>query len=572
MRFIRGDSLQEAIERFHASGGNNSDSSERALELRKLLGRFLDVCNAIAYAHSRGVLHRDLKPGNIMLGKYGETLVVDWGLAKTLDQSEIQIESSQGPVVPSVGGGSAPTQMGSAIGTPRYMSPEQAAGRLDLLGSASDVYGLGATLYSVLTGRAPIEGDETGVILKRVEQGEFRPPRAIRPELDRALEAICLRAMALKPADRYKSPRELADDIEHWLADEPVAAYRDPLLSRLARTSRRHKAATASIAALAIASIVALIVGNILLGREQLRTEDQRKKAVTARKETDEKNRQLEQSNAQIQKEKRQTARQLALSYIERGVNELERGDQGQGFAILGQAYHTASNAPDVRGSVCSLLGAWDFDLTRVLKHDNMVHAVAFNPDGTKIATASDDHTARLWDVATGKPLATPLKHEGNVTAVAFSPDGTKIATASDDHTAQLWRVPRSFRDDLAWIAAYVSVVSGWKEDADQTLRPTTSQEAEAAWAEVTKSADGLDYRSRALNQGRRALHECDAAENEAQNRWFAAAFHLRWLSNLEPDNAEWKQRLAVAEKNCKTQQAKSGPAPRLEKSPPEHN
>src|SRR5947209_2137189 len=139
MRFIRGDSLKEALERFHKAEGPNRVQGERILALRQLLGRFLDVCNAIAYAHSRGVLHRDLKPGNIMLGQFGETLVVDWGLAKSLDEPEAA-SAGDGPLKAASATGSAATQAGSAIGTPQYMSPEQAAGRLHELGRASDVY------------------------------------------------------------------------------------------------------------------------------------------------------------------------------------------------------------------------------------------------------------------------------------------------------------------------------------------------------------------------------------------------------------------------------------------------
>ena len=142
MRFIRGDNLKDACQRFHASPELKRDSSQRAVEFRKLLRRFLDVCNAIDYAHNRGVLHRDLKPGNIMLGKYGETLVVDWGLAKLLSRPETDIQASEGPVAPPSASGSGATQMGSMIGTPAFMSPEQAAGRIDLLGPASDVYSL----------------------------------------------------------------------------------------------------------------------------------------------------------------------------------------------------------------------------------------------------------------------------------------------------------------------------------------------------------------------------------------------------------------------------------------------
>src|SRR5262249_47302003 len=148
MRFIRGDNLKEAIQRFHEADVPGRDPGGRALALRKLLGRFVDVCNAVAYAHSRGVLHRDLKPGNIMLGKYGEPLIVDWGLAKPVDQPEsAAVEEPR--LRPSSGSGLEPTRVGAAVGTPAYMSPEQAAGRLDLLGPASDIYSLGSTLYTL---------------------------------------------------------------------------------------------------------------------------------------------------------------------------------------------------------------------------------------------------------------------------------------------------------------------------------------------------------------------------------------------------------------------------------------
>ena len=126
MRFIRGDSLKEAIDRFHADDGLKSDPGRRSLELHKLLRRFLDVCNAIDYAHSRGVLHRDIKPGNIIVGRHGETLVVDWGLAKATGKSAEPAEERT--LRPSSASGSAETLPGSAMGTPAYMSPEQARG------------------------------------------------------------------------------------------------------------------------------------------------------------------------------------------------------------------------------------------------------------------------------------------------------------------------------------------------------------------------------------------------------------------------------------------------------------
>src|SRR5262249_13530751 len=159
MRLIRGESLKEAIERFHADEAPKSDPGRRSLDLRNLLRRFIDVCNAIEYAHSRGVLHRDIKPTNIVVGKHGETLVVDWGLATAAGRTEPGSDQGERTLVPSSASGWAETLPGGALGTPAYMSPEQAEGRLDRLGPHSDVYSLGATLYCLLTGKPPFAGE-----------------------------------------------------------------------------------------------------------------------------------------------------------------------------------------------------------------------------------------------------------------------------------------------------------------------------------------------------------------------------------------------------------------------------
>jgi eukaryotic-like serine/threonine-protein kinase len=260
MRFIRGDSLKEAVEHFHADASVKDDPGRRSLELRKLLRRFLDVCNAIEYAHSRGVLHRDIKPGNIIVGKHGETLVVDWGLAKPLGRVESGVDSGERTLIPSSASGSASTLPGSALGTPAYMSPEQSEGDLEHLGPRSDVYSLGATLYCLLTGKPPFEGDLADVI-RGVQKGQFPPPRQLDPSIDRALEAVCLKAMALKPADRYGSPRALADDVEQWMADEPVTAWREPWTRSLIRWLTRHRVGvTAAGAAMVVALVGTLMV------------------------------------------------------------------------------------------------------------------------------------------------------------------------------------------------------------------------------------------------------------------------------------------------------------------------
>jgi serine/threonine protein kinase/tetratricopeptide (TPR) repeat protein len=297
MRFIEGESLHEAIRRFHETGG--PDEGARRLLLRQLLGRFVGVCNAVAYAHSKGVIHRDLKPANIMLGAYGEALVVDWGLAKTTDPSPAAATRGEGATVQEDGDLSAlttlpeplppatGTQTGVAMGTPVYMSPEQAAGRWADVGPGSDVYGLGATLYALLTGMAPVAGRSAAQVLDRVRRGDFPRPRQVQPAVPPALEAVCLKAMALRPADRYATALALAADVEHFLADEPVSVYHDPLTVRLGRWVRRHRTPVAAAAALLLTTLVALVVSNVLIRRERdekdraYRTADeQRRRAV----------------------------------------------------------------------------------------------------------------------------------------------------------------------------------------------------------------------------------------------------------------------------------------------------
>jgi serine/threonine protein kinase/tetratricopeptide (TPR) repeat protein len=276
MRFIRGDSLKEAIGRFHADEALRRDPGRRSLELRKLLRRFLDVCNAIEYAHSRGVLHRDIKPGNIIVGRHGETLIVDWGLAKASGRAEPG--SGERTLMPSSASGSAETLPGSALGTPAYMSPEQAEGQLDRLGPRSDVYSLGASLYSLLTSKPPFEGDVADII-RAVQRGEFRPPRRLDATIDAALEAVCLKAMALKPEDRYGSGRALADDIERWMADEPISAWREPAFRRARRWARRNRTAVTAAAV----AVLAMLVGLGAVAGVQARANVELKKANNAK-------------------------------------------------------------------------------------------------------------------------------------------------------------------------------------------------------------------------------------------------------------------------------------------------
>lgn len=321
MRFIEGETLHRAVLDFFSELDAAPQRHEfaRKAEFRQLLHRLIDACNTVAYAHSRRVIHRDIKPQNIMLGQFGETLLVDWGLAKQLppqqtgretvhvhaaETTRIKPPESTPPVldrpaevVPGAAAerhaeptmiphpdvpyldGTPLTQLGQAVGTPQYMSPEQAAGDPNV-GTASDIYNLGATLYFVLTGRPPFTATEWITVQHQVCTGDFPPPRQLRRTIPVELEAICLKAMAVHPEARYACSLDLAADLEKWLAHEPVSAWPEPLLLRAKRWVARHRgrvmALTMFLGAGLIASTVALIVSERAksqLEDEKLKTE-----------------------------------------------------------------------------------------------------------------------------------------------------------------------------------------------------------------------------------------------------------------------------------------------------------
>jgi serine/threonine-protein kinase len=266
MRFIEGPTLAQAVNEFHAADGQpGRDPGERSMALRKLLGHFVAVCNTVAYAHSRGVLHRDLKPANVLLGKYGETLVVDWGLAKPFDRTETERAAGEGSLgLRAQVGPEGATQPGEVKGTPEFMSPEQAAGRADQVGPPTDIFGLGATLYMILTGRPPYQGNLYQV-MAQAQRAEFPLPRRLKTSVPAALEAVCQKAMAAQPGDRYATAQELGAEVERWLADEPVAAYPEPWTTRLGRWTSRHRLlVTSGVAALVFAAASLAVISAVL--------------------------------------------------------------------------------------------------------------------------------------------------------------------------------------------------------------------------------------------------------------------------------------------------------------------
>ena len=283
MRLVHGKTLQSAIESFHATDWKAAGEAQRNVQLQRLLRYLLNVCQTTDYAHRQGILHRDIKPANIMIGQYGETVMLDWGLAKLLHAKEkttTEFEDSVDAAVPtqheestsskspserSSSGADIQTRLGGVIGSPAYMSPEQARGEHDRLTVRADVYCLGAVLYCMLTNQPPLTGSRSDQLLERAKSSDWQPPSRVAAHVPRPLEAVCVKAMAANPKQRYASAKLLADDLERFLADEAVQAYREAPLERLTRFGRRHRgivwaaaAALVLITVLAVASAIAI--------------------------------------------------------------------------------------------------------------------------------------------------------------------------------------------------------------------------------------------------------------------------------------------------------------------------
>jgi len=461
MRFIHGETLRSAILQ-HFQRMRLQTTSQKELAQRQLLSRFVSVCHTIHFAHSRGVLHRDLKPDNIMLGEYGETLVVDWGLARVLDGDDTD---SDGATYLKPVGDFDQTVHGHAHGTPGYMSPEQAQGKTAELAPPTDIYGLGATLFSLLTGEPPFREKTTDATLAKVLTGDFEPPRKRRPEIPRMLEAICLKAMQLDPASRYATAADLARDIECFLADEPIAAREDTLIEILNRCSRRHRTAVLATTAAMLLVTCFSILGVGYLNHQRLRADRYAQGEHKARVE----------QKSQLQEALLQQAQATQLAG--------GRGSRDKALSVLDNAISLqdaeAPHNPQIRDVMIQTLVGWDVEqvqertlpdpATTIVGASNGQYIVAgeatitcyaaggdqvwslteegalfqslvLAPTKDQILTWSDDGTVLVLNAATGKVAARFLAHKENVVSAAFGPSNHYVST-TDGNRLHVWRI-----------------------------------------------------------------------------------------------------------------------------------
>jgi WD40 repeat protein/serine/threonine protein kinase len=435
MRFIKGETMSDGIRRYHE---RRKASEADRLELSRLLRCFLDVCDAIAYAHSRGVVHRDLKPENIILGAFGEVLVLDWGLAKMLGETE---EIPEGVTLSaSLVQPDNETMAGTIMGTPGYMAPEQARGELNLIDTRTDIYGLGAILFEIVTGAQPHRGESTIDMIMQIASGDTPRARAIEPSAPRALDAICARAMAKAREDRYPEVRALAADIERWLADERVSVYQETLGQRLARLVRRHGRWVRWVAlALVLVTAGSLVATFVVEGAR--RDESLAKKSAEEARLAAEKSMQEAYEQRQLADQKRDLAeRSLYLAQIHLAQESWERAEIERLEQLLANQRPRAG-ARDLRGWEWYYLdGLTRKDLATFTGHTQSVNAATFVTGGSHVASAGDE-TIHVWEAATGREVGRLAGHERSVTALAWNEDAGLLASSGADKTVRLWKL-----------------------------------------------------------------------------------------------------------------------------------
>jgi len=446
MRLVKGRTLSDAIDEAH--GISSPESSEagphpkttgaaKHVAFQKLLRAFLTVCETVAFSHEQhGVVHRDIKPINVILGNYGEVFLLDWGLAKQLGVTEADADAPRDPSSMTTGD-RMQEMMSSPGGTLSYMSPEQAETFLEYcrdpdanpsdsdtrVGGASDIFSLGATLFQILTGKPPVEkGADPVETAQRLVNGHIPQPRTIKPDVPKALAAVCRKAMSANPSDRYATARELADDIACWLADEPVSAWTEPWTLRARRWVRNHRTLVASAVVLAAMAFIAL--GGLAIVQHQH-------------------NRSLQRFAEREQQANRWARLQAYAAHMNLVQKAWDAGDIQRVNNLL--ARHTPEPGhTDLRGFEWyyykRLAGSDPFPIVEL---ETPIRSFAISPDGQILATGDNHGHVALWDADVNQRHFGRDLQDGPVTALAFSPDGRHLLTAGHNRLT-VWRITQA--------------------------------------------------------------------------------------------------------------------------------
>ena len=473
MRLVRGRSLASAL--------------EGAGELRErlaLLHHVVDLCHAVAFAHSQGVIHRDLKPDNIMVGEFGETVVLDWGLASGLDLDKG--DPAGAPSRAFLAGATSPSRTAGVMGTPAFMSPEQAWGRPGEVDEATDIWALGAILYQLLTGALPVPGEtaQQNLAWLRDDRRHVEPVRTRCRQAPRELASVAMACLVRDKAKRVASAQHIARELERWQAGERVVTHRYSVWELASHVVNRNRPLSVAVA---LGAVVAAAAVGLSISARQARREAEAlsrqhafEQLLLAREALDGQRPLEAEARLRASLEDHDTllarvlwARIQATPLLMR--KQLETEVTGLAFSPDGQHLAVASASLDVvlmdswTGARRTLTGtgrdlyvvAWSADGTMLAAgsgggevvlwtdleqppvllsgHGDIVSALAFDRSGEHILSGSFDGSARLWEVATRREARVVAGHAGPITAVAWNPWADSFATASADQTVRTW-------------------------------------------------------------------------------------------------------------------------------------